>query len=243
MAERGSLDITSPIEYSPASGTAKYPGSGSEDRYCSEVSTPIQQLVLEEPPVTAAFAFSQQDFPEGGFEAYFNCICCCSTIWFFFLGNLYAWGAVQDALTEEKVASTATLAFLGALVPTLETALAVPVAWLVGRIGLRSTALLGSLCSGFGPFLASFTIHNIAGLFITQGCLAGIGAAMCFNTTAALPSQYFKVRRGLATGIVYALGGLGAACLSLLLGELIPRVGIPWAMRTVGLLTLAFCVP
>lgn len=54
---------------------------------------------------------------------------------------------------------------------------------------------------------------------MTQGILFGIGAALCFNSTCSLPSQYFKKKRGLATGVVFGAGGIGAAVISLALGS------------------------
>jgi hypothetical protein len=47
----------------------------------------------------------------------------------------------------------------------------------------------------------------------------------------------------MATGLVFAAGGAGAATVSLMLSAVIKRAGVPWAMRTFGICTLACCLP
>ncbi|KAK4908757.1 hypothetical protein LTR49_022377 [Elasticomyces elasticus] len=55
--------------------------------------------------------------------------------------------------------------------------------------------------------------------------------------------QYFLRKRGLANGIVFAAGGLGGAAISLVLERLIDILGPAWALRIVGILTLATGLP
>jgi nitrate/nitrite transporter NarK len=58
-----------------------------------------------------------------------------------------------------------------------------------------------------------------------------------------LPAQYFKVKRGLANGIVNAGGGVGGAAISFALDALIQRLGIAWAYRVLAATTLATGLP
>jgi hypothetical protein len=60
---------------------------------------------------------------------------------------------------------------------------------------------------------------------------------------STVPSQYFKVKRGLSNGLVYAGGGLGGACLSFGIDSLIQRLGVAWAFRIIGLLAWATGLP
>lgn len=47
-----------------------------------------------------------------------------------------------------------------------------------------------------------------------------------FQAVAAAPTQYFRHRRGLANGIVFAGGGAGGAVVSVMLNAVIERLGI-----------------
>lgn len=63
------------------------------------------------------------------------------------------------------------------------------------------------------------------------------------QTCGSLPAQYFKRRRGLANGFVFAGGGIGGGVWSLSISSLIDRVGIPWTFRILGLITLTMTIP
>lgn len=52
------------------------------------------------------------------------------------------------------------------------------------------------------------------------------------------PAQYFSKKRGLATGVIYAFGGLGGTILAITMNSLIGRVGPAWTYRILGLMTL-----
>jgi len=57
------------------------------------------------------------------------------------------------------------------------------------------------------------------------------------------PAQYFRKRRGLANGIVFAGGGLGGAAISLSMSAIVERLGTAWAFRLIGLVMLATGLP
>jgi MFS family permease len=57
------------------------------------------------------------------------------------------------------------------------------------------------------------------------------------------PTQYFRKRRGLANGIVYAGGGIGGAVISLSMSAIVERLGAAWAFRLIGLVMLATGLP
>lgn len=64
-----------------------------------------------------------------------------------------------------------------------------------------------------------------------------------FMVVSALPSQYFSRKKGLATGIVYAGGGLGGAVLAPGIDALLGRVGVAWTFRIMGVIVLATGLP
>lgn len=57
------------------------------------------------------------------------------------------------------------------------------------------------------------------------------------------PAQYFKAKRGIANGIVYAGGGLGGAVISFILNGLLNSVGTVWTFRILGFITWATGLP
>lgn len=63
------------------------------------------------------------------------------------------------------------------------------------------------------------------------------------QTASITPAQYFKTKRGVANGIVYAGGGLGGTAMSFMLNALIENVGIPWAFRIFGFMILSTGLP
>lgn len=57
------------------------------------------------------------------------------------------------------------------------------------------------------------------------------------------PAQYFRAKRGIANGIVYAAGGLGGAVISFVMNALLERVGVQWTFRIIGFATWATGLP
>jgi nitrate/nitrite transporter NarK len=54
-----------------------------------------------------------------------------------------------------------------------------------------------------------------------------------------VPNEYFSTKLGLAQGLIKAGGGLGGAALSLGLDAMIQKLGVSWAFRILGAITLA----
>ncbi|KAM3521256.1 hypothetical protein NHJ13051_006349 [Beauveria bassiana] len=155
-------------------------------------------------------------------------------------GTTYAWGVVQRKLVEEHLAGPATLSFIGSLQASMPAWFAVLDAFVMRRwLGSRRLAMLGMLTMGLGGVLASFCTESVAGLFITFGFLAGAGGSCGFAVVAAVPAQYFHTRRGLANGLIFAGSGFGGATNSFFMDALIRHVGMAWAFRVLGLVTMA----
>lgn len=63
------------------------------------------------------------------------------------------------------------------------------------------------------------------------------------QVVSVTPAQYFKAKRGIANGIVYAGGGLGGTVISFILNALLQSVGIAWTFRILGLLIMGTGLP
>lgn len=62
-------------------------------------------------------------------------------------------------------------------------------------------------------------------LMLAQGILFGIGSALIFHPTIAVPGQWFSKRRALAMAIVGASSGLGGTIWPIAFNELIREIG------------------
>ncbi|KAL5379856.1 hypothetical protein DPSP01_008138 [Paraphaeosphaeria sporulosa] len=188
-----------------------------------------------------ASLLADSEVPDGGYG--WVVVFSGAVITWWFVGAAYTWGVMQAALVEQKKYPPATLAFVGSLVPAMIAILAIPNATLIRKLGARTTGLTGIFLLGLGSILAGFAVDSILGLFMTWGLICGIGTSLCFMTASITPAQYFKAKRGVANGIVYAGGGLGGTAMSFILNALIKNVGIPWAFRIFGFMILSTGLP
>lgn len=67
--------------------------------------------------------------------------------------------------------------------------------------------------------------------------------SLCFMVVSVTPAQYFRAKRGIANGIVYAAGGLGGAVISFVMNALLERVGVQWTFRIIGFATWGTGLP
>ncbi|GFG00814.1 hypothetical protein IFM53868_10861 [Aspergillus udagawae] len=195
-----------------------------------EADEVIQQLLIADSQV-----------PDGGYG--WVLICACAVVTWWFVGASYTWGVMQAALVEKNGHSSSTLAFVGSLCPACISLLAVPNARVIRLIGARVTALLGIFLLGLGSILSGFVTNSVAGLFMTWGFVGGLGTSLCFMVVSVTPAQYFKAKRGIANGIVYAGGGLGGTVISFILDALLQSVGIAWTFRVLGFMIMSTGLP
>ncbi|KAI9433967.1 major facilitator superfamily domain-containing protein [Lactarius indigo] len=181
------------------------------------------------------------DFPEGGYG--WVVVLACSVISFFFGGLTYSWGIVQARLTQSRLAGDSQLSFIGSTAITLISVAALINVRLIRWLGTRKACVLGCFFLGLGPLLNGFATKSYGGLFVTNGLILGFGTSLTFMACSSLPSQYFKRRRGVANGLVFAGNGLGGGVISISLNSLIDRVGIAWAFRILGLSTWVVAIP
>lgn len=74
---------------------------------------------------------------------------------------------------------------------------------------------------------------------LSFGILGGISASLLFNPSLAAVGQWFYKRRALATGVACTAGGLGGVAFPLIILELAPRIGFPWAIRIIAFICAA----
>ncbi|CAG8263172.1 unnamed protein product [Penicillium olsonii] len=188
-----------------------------------------------------ASRLADAEVPDGGYG--WVVISACAVLTWWFIGTAYCWGIFQAALVKEGLSSSSTLAFVGSLAAACISIFGIMNARVIRRLGTQTSALLGIFLVGLGEVLSGFTTKNIGGLFVTAGLNLGVGTSLCFMVVSIIPAQYFKNKRGIAGGIVYAAGGLGGAAISFILDALIGSVGIEWTFRILGFMTWGTGLP
>ncbi|SPO07528.1 uncharacterized protein DNG_10222 [Cephalotrichum gorgonifer] len=166
-----------------------------------------------------------------------------SALFFVYLGLVYSYGIVQLHLVEARLASVSTLSFVGSLAAAIAPLTGMIVTHVIGRVGHRTTAVTGSFLLGLGEFTAGWSTKSVPALFITWGAVFGVGAAFLFITAATVPSLWFKRKRGLARGPVYAGAGIGSALIAVVLEKLIDSLGLETAMKVMVVSAWAICLP
>ncbi|KAH8892997.1 major facilitator superfamily transporter [Thozetella sp. PMI_491] len=192
-------------------------------------------------PVLEASRLADSAVPDGGYG--WVVIMGAAVVSWWYTGLSYSWGVMQAALVRDNLSSPATLSFVGSVSTALIAALAIVNARAIRWLGAQRTGILGVLFLGISTLLSSFAVKNIAGLFFTSGILLGLGMSLCFMTVTTTPAQYFSRKRGLANGIVFAGGGLGASIISITLDPMIQKFGPAWAYRVLALATLVTGLP
>ncbi|KAM3444377.1 hypothetical protein NHJ13734_001494 [Beauveria thailandica] len=195
-------------------------------------------------PVLEASRIADSTVPDGGHG--WVVICACAVVSFWLTGVNYSWGVMQSALVDAGgLGSPSSLSFAGSIPATLISVMAMPNARIVRRLGARRTAVAGISVIGVAQILSGFCVAaaSLPGLYVTAGVMLGVGMSLCFTVCSVTPAQWFRRRRGLANGLVFAGGGLGGAVITIVEGLVIQRLGAAWAYRVMGLATLATGLP
>ncbi|KAK2595669.1 hypothetical protein QQS21_006642 [Conoideocrella luteorostrata] len=162
---------------------------------------------------------------------------------FMYMGVIYSWGILQAKMAETEGYSLTTLTFVGSLATSFMVSLCILVGKMVRKYGYRNVALVGAGFLGLGEFLSSWVVGHLWALFITHGIVFGVGGGLTILPCSTAPLQWFKKYRGLATGIVFGGGSLGAAVMGVAANELVDKVGAEWTFRILGIMLWAVCLP
>ncbi len=108
--------------------------------------------------------------------------------------------------------------------------------WLGERYGARHLLLAGGLLYG-GSMVLLGMVRQPWHFLLTFSFLLSLTQSICMVPLMAAVSGWFRRRLGLATGILWAAGGLGAALLAPLVGYLMDQLGWQgtfWSLGVVG---------
>lgn len=135
--------------------------------------------------------------------------------------------------------SSLAYAFVGGLSISCCLLVAPLATYLIQLYGTRFVLNLGvffETLSLIGSSFASQKWH----IFLSQGVCFGWGMGFCFVGSVGIASQWFHRRRSVAQGITAAGSGFGGLIYSLAVGAMLPRLGLSWTFRILGI--IVFCV-
>ncbi|KAL2810455.1 major facilitator superfamily domain-containing protein [Aspergillus granulosus] len=174
--------------------------------------------------------------PDGGY----GWVCVASVFWI----NAHTWGInssygvfLAHYLTNDVFPNTSPLmyAFTGGLSISCALLIAPLATYLIHLFGTRAVLNLGVFFETLSLIGSSFVTQRWQ-IFLSQGVCFGIGMGFLFVGSVGITPQWFSRRRGLAMGINAAGSGLGGMMYSLAVGAIIPRLGLSWAFRILGIL-------
>ncbi|KAG0003239.1 hypothetical protein BGZ80_005367 [Entomortierella chlamydospora] len=170
-------------------------------------------------------------------------VVCCFIVYFIVFGTEHTFGVYQEFYTSSSAepflqgATSQQIAMIGTLATTFTYLLGAFSGRFADRAGFRISTILGAVIMGTGFIGASFT-KSIAGLYICQGVILGVGSSLVYLPAISCPAHWFEKYRSIAIGVVVCGSGLGGLVLGPLVEYLIARLGIHWTLRIQGLLCL-----
>ncbi|KAJ5871600.1 uncharacterized protein N7529_003953 [Penicillium soppii] len=132
--------------------------------------------------------------------------------------------------------SALSYAFTGGLSISCALLVAPLATHFIHRWGTRFVLNLGvffETLSLIGSSFATLKWH----IFLSQGVCFGWGMGFLFVGSVGIAPQWFEKRRSVAMGITAAGSGLGGLIYSLAVGAIIPRYGLGWAFRILGIIS------
>jgi MFS family permease len=96
----------------------------------------------------------------------------------------------------------------------------------------------GGFLIPFGFFMTSLC-KTYWQVILAQGVCIGLGNGLLFVPSVAILPQYFTTHKALANGIAASGSSFGGIVYPIVLRQLYPRIGFPWATRVMGFIALA----
>lgn len=155
------------------------------------------------------------------------------------LGHFQSYGVfLSHYLSHDVFPNTSALsyAFTGGLSISCALLVAPLATYLIQIVGTRFVLNVGVFFETLSLIGSSFATQKWH-IFLSQGVCFGWGMGFLFVGSVGITSQWFVKRRSVAQGITAAGSGLGGLIWSLAVGAIIPRLGLAWAFRILGIIS------
>ncbi|BCR95886.1 MCT family MFS transporter [Aspergillus luchuensis] len=195
-----------------------------------------EQQQQDSAPKDAETKYEQDVVPDGGY----GWVCVACVFWI----NAHTWGInssygvfLSYYLSHNVFANGSALAyaFTGGLSISCALLVAPLATHLIHMCGTRLVLNLGVFFETLSLIGSSFATE-LWHIFLSQGVCFGWGMGFLFVGSVGITPQWFHRRRSLAMGINAAGSGIGGLIYSLAVGAMIPRLGLSWAFRILGII-------
>ncbi|GJJ68837.1 hypothetical protein EMPS_01183 [Entomortierella parvispora] len=202
---------------------------GKDLREDSTIADPTDQ--------TEAMTATHAGPPDGGYG--WVVVGACFLNNFSMLGVMFSWGIFQQLYTTDVFpGQVSAVSWIGTLAFGCMYIAGGVFSLFAAKIGYSRMVLTGSILVAGGLVGASFATQ-VSHLYLTQGILYGLGAAMANPCVLSAPAQWFVVRRGMASGIGISGSGIGGLVFSILIEKLNAAIGFRWCLRVLAI--VVFC--
>ncbi|KAJ7146036.1 MFS general substrate transporter [Mycena epipterygia] len=170
---------------------------------------------------------------QGGLRAWMT-VLGASIALFATFGVALSFGIFQDYYTREFLSeqTPSEISWIGSTQLFLDFALGLPSGRLHDAGHFRLLMASGTILYLFSFFMLSITQpHHYYQVFLCQGVGMGLALGLVIVPAVSVPSHYFRARRSLVMGIVFAGSSLGGVVVPIMVNNLIKTQGFPWAIR------------
>lgn len=196
-----------------------------------------QDLIARISTIDRAYAVSP---PDGGIRAWSQ-VLAGHLIVFNTWGYMISFGIFQPHYVESLGMESSAIAWIG----SVQICLIFLVGTFSGRAfdaGYYKAALvIGSILQLVG-ILTTSVGHTYWQIFLAQGICQGLGCGIVFAPTVANISTYFSKRRSMAVSASACGGATGGMVFPLMAQQLLPKIGLAWTVRAMGLVVLVSSV-
>ncbi|KAG0267385.1 hypothetical protein DFQ27_008803 [Actinomortierella ambigua] len=172
--------------------------------------------------------------PDGGYG--WVVVAACFLNNFAMLGYMFSWGVFQQEYTKNSFpGQVSAVSWIGTLAFGCMYMLGGVFSLFAAKIGYNRMVLTGSIFVSGGLVAASFATE-IWHLYLSQGLMYGMGAAMANPCVLSAPATWFVARRGMASGMAIAGSGMGGLIFNVVIQKMIDGVGVRWCLRILAIL-------
>ncbi|KAH7153474.1 major facilitator superfamily domain-containing protein, partial [Dactylonectria macrodidyma] len=179
------------------------------------------------------------DFPDGG-KTSWTVLFGAWAVLFCSFGLVQSIGVFQEYYTRGPLRQypSSTIAWITSVEVWTQNFFGVPSGLLYDRFGPKWLMVGGSLLYVFGLMMTSLA-EEYYQIFLAQSLVTSLGASACFNAAMSSVATWFCRRRALAFGIMMSGSSVSGIVLPVMVSQLSPRVGFPWAVRLIGFMAIA----
>uniref|UniRef100_A0A0N5AST5 MFS domain-containing protein n=1 Tax=Syphacia muris TaxID=451379 RepID=A0A0N5AST5_9BILA len=123
-------------------------------------------------------------------------------------GIVYSFGILLNIFINEFNSNNAETSLIVGLLAGITLAVGPIASAFANKFGCRLTTIVGSMISTIGC-LASLRAQSVQYLWISVGCIMGVGAGFMYCPAIIIVTVYFEKKRAMATGMAVCGAGVG----------------------------------